>query len=286
MTPSQPVTIVTDSAAGIPPAMVHQYRIGVVPYELLWDGVTYRDGIDITPQVFYERFTSSPTYPTTAQPTPAAFQEAYRAALREAEEVVSLHVSERLTTAIRVARLAAQETAPGRIRVVDTHTAAAAEGFVVLAAARAAAEGRSAQEVIAAAEACIPRVGLLCALETLEHLRRGGRIGQAALLLGARLNVQPVIAVVDGQLRPIGVTRSRQQAKERVLTELERRCRGGAVRVSVFHANVPDEAEEMAQQVRERFDCIELLMSEFTPVMGAHTGPGIIGLGYCLENAS
>ena len=286
MTSKQKVAIVTDSAAGIPPALLRQYGIRVVPYLLTWDGVTYLDGVDMTAQAFYERFSISPNYPTTAQPTPTSFLEVYRAALDEAEEVVSIHICERLTSAIRVARLVAQEVAPERIHVVDALTAAAAQGFVVLGAARAAADHRSAAEVIAAAEACTQRVGLLVTMKTLEHLRRGGRLGQAAVLLGSRLNVQPVLTVMDGQVRPIGITRSREQAKERVLAELRRRSGGAPLRVSVCHANALDEAEEMVQRVQKRFPCIELFISEFTPVMGAHTGPGLIGVGYCLENAS
>ncbi|MCD6520862.1 MAG: DegV family EDD domain-containing protein, partial [Anaerolineae bacterium] len=137
----------------------------------------------------------------------------------------------------------------------------------------------------ASAKACIPRVGLYATLRTLEYLRRGGRIGQAATLLGARLHVCPVLYLADEQVHVAGVTRSRRRAKERILDLLASKVGDAPIRASVFHAAVPDEAAEMAEQVQSRFHCLEFFISEFTPVMGAHTGPGTIGVAFCLEEA-
>lgn len=281
----QRIAIVTDSAACVPEALRQEYDIRVVPYRLIWDGITYLDGRDLTPAEFYRRFRSCKTYPTTAQPSLSDFLDIYRDLLDRYEGIVSIHVSERLTTALQVARLAAREIGQERIRLVDSNTAASSEAFVVLAAARLAAQGADLEEVVAAAEECTTRVGMVFTMETLEHLRRGGRIGQAATLLGSRLRIQPVLTVIDGQVRPITIKRQRDQAKAQMLTELHRRTGGKPLRAAVFHADVPDEAQELLEVLRARFECVESFISEFTPVMGAHTGPGIIGIGYCIENS-
>ncbi len=280
----QRIAIVTDSAACVPEPFRQEYDIRVVPYRLIWDGVTYLDGRDLTPAEFYERFRSCRTYPTTAQPSLSDFLDIYRDLLSRYEGIVSIHVAERLTTALQVARLAIRELGSERIRLVDSHTAASSEAFVVLAAARTAAKGASLEEVVAAAEECTGRVGMVFTMETLEHLHRGGRIGQAATLLGSRLRIQPVLTVMDGQVRPITIKRQRDQAKAQLLVELKRRAGDRPLRAGVFHADAPQEAQELLEAVRARFECVELFISEFTPVMGAHTGPGIVGIGYCLEH--
>lgn len=281
---SRRIAIVTDSAACVPEPLRQEYDIRVVPYRLIWDGVTYLDGRDLTPAEFYQRFRSCCTYPTTAQPSLSDFVDVYRDLLSRYESIVSIHVAERLTTALQVARLAAQEVGQERIRIVDSHTAASPEGFVVLAAARAAARGASLDEVVAAAEECSTRVGMVFTMETLEHLHRGGRIGQAATLLGSRLRIQPVLTLMDAQVRPITIKRQRDQAKAQLLTELKRRAGGRPLRAAVFHADALQEAQELLEAIRTRFECVESFLAEFTPVMGAHTGPGIIGIGYCLEH--
>ena len=277
------VAIVTDSAACVPADLLERYAIEVIPYQLIWDGQAFLDGVDITPSEFFRRFRHSDTYPTTAQPTPQSFINVYSRLLEHAGGIVSIHVAEKLTTAVRVARLAAKDVASSQIRIVDTQMAAAAECFVVLGAARAAREGAGLDRVVSVAEGCVARCGLLFTLESLEHLRRGGRIGRAATLFGSRLRIQPILTLRNSQVHAVGVTRSRERAKERILDELERRVGESPIRVSVLHADVPDEATELARDVQQRFHCIEFFVSEFTPVMGAHTGPGIIGVGYCIE---
>lgn len=278
------VAIVTDSAAGLPATLIEQYNIHVIPYQLIWDGQVYLDGQGLTATEFYRRFRESPTHPTTSQPALGTFTELYQRLAEEAGGIVSIHVPETLSSTVRVARMAAQEVNRVPIEVIDAHTAATSQGFIVLAAARAARKGATLRQVVAIAEAYRERVGMFFTLETLEHLNRGGRIGQAAALLGSRLRIQPVLTLTNGQVRPVTVTRSRRQAKERVLEELARAVGDRPIRASVMHADVEAEAEEMAEQVRQRFRCIEFFATEFTPVMGAHTGPGIIGVTYCLED--
>lgn len=276
------VHIVTDSQACIPPAMLRQYGIRVVPYQLIWDGQVYLDGQDISPTEFYQRFRSSTTYPTTATFTLGSLIEVFQQAAEDAQAVVGIFVAGTLSSAVSMAQRAAREISTP-VYVVDSQTAASAQAFMVLHAARVAAQGATAEEVIAAAENCRSRTGMFFTFETLEHMHRGGRLGQAATLLGARLNIQPVLTLTNGQVRPIAVTRTRHRAIDRILQEARNAVGDRPTRAAVFHADVLDEANELAARVQSELNCVEFFISEFTPVMGAHTGPGVLGIGYCLE---
>lgn len=278
------VAIVTDSAACVPPALAQEYGIQIVPYQLVWDGQVYLDGQGLTPAEFYRRFRTSATYPTTATPALGQFVTAFQRAAEQAEGVVAVLVAETLTSTVRLARQAAREISIP-VRIVDSRTGATPEGFIALAAARAARKGASLEEVVAAAESYRERVGMFFAMETLEHLHRGGRVGKAASLLGARLRIQPVLTVADGIVQPVTITRSRQRALDRLVEETAQAVGTRPIRASVFHADVPDEAQQLAERVQREFHCLEFWISEFTPVMGAHTGPGIIGIAYCLEDS-
>ena len=279
------IAIVTDSAACVPVAQAREFGIKVIPYRLVWDGQTYRDGEELTPGEFYGRFRNSPTHPTTAQPSLDDFLSAYRRAAQWAEGVVSIHIPEKLTSAIQMARMAAEQVGDVPVRVVDAQTAAAAEGFVVLAAARAAHRGGDLDQVVSAAHAASERAGIVFTLPTLEHLNRGGRIGQAAALLGSRLRIHPVLNLDGASVRVSAVARSRQGAKERMLALVERRAASRPMHASVFHADAVEEAVELGQEVQQRFHCLEFHISEFTPVMGAHTGPGTLGVAYLIDES-
>jgi len=277
------IAVVTDSVACVPPALLRELDIHTVPLQVTLEGRVYLDGVDLTPTEFYRRFRETTTPPTTSQPALGSFARLYTDVGKEADGIVSIHVAGRLSGTLHTARLAAEQVTSVPIRVVDSQTAAASEGFVALAAARAARSGGSLEEVVSAAEDCRSRVGLLCTLATLEHLNRGGRIGEAAALLGSRLHIHPIINLVEEQVRIAGVTRSRHRALERVVRLLGERVGSAPIRASVFHADATQEADQMARQIQERFRCVEFFMSEFTPVMGAHTGPGTVGVAFCIE---
>ncbi|MEA3408113.1 MAG: DegV family protein [Chloroflexota bacterium] len=278
----QRVAIVTDSAVCLPAPLIQEYDIHIIPYQLIWNGKVYLDGEDMMPSEFFERFGRDGNYPTTAQPLPQSFADTYERVAQQADSILSIHVPETLTTTIQVAHLMAQQ-APIPVRVVSAGTAGPAQGFVVLAAARAAKAGADLTQVSAVVKAYSRRVGMYATLQTLEHLRRGGRIGQAAALLGTRLNIQPVVELKEGRVRVTAATRSRERAKQRILDEVERRVGSQSIKASVFHADAPKEAQDLAQKVRQRFRCGELYTVEFTPMMGAHTGPGVLGVAFCPE---
>jgi len=275
------IAVVTDSAACIPRELIRRYDIHIVPFRLVWERQTYRDGLDITPAEFYARFRECETRPTTAQPSIGDFAALYQRLGQEAEGIVSIHIPRELSSTWSAAEMAAEQFSPVPVRVMDSRMATMAGGFVVLAAARAAAAGGDLEQVAGAAEAVIPHTGLYATLSTLEHLRRGGRIGEAATLLGSRLSICPVLYLTEGRVKVAGVTRSRRRALKRILDLLAQQVGECPIRASVFHGDVPAVAQKLADELQARFHCIEFYITEFTPVMGAHTGPGAIGVAFC-----
>ncbi len=281
------IAVVTDSAACVPADLARKYDVHIVPFELVWNGQSYRDGIDITPTEVYRRLRARQegnSWPTTSQPALGAFATLYAELSRHADGIVSIHVPEELSGTLHTARLAAEQAASVPVRLIDARSAAIAEGFVVLAAARAAAEGKTLEEVAAAAEATIPRVGLYATLASLEYLHRGGRIGEAAAILGTRLRIHPILYLGEGRVKVAGIARYRRQALERILDLMEERVGKRPMCAAVFHADAGDDAAWMEGQARQRFDCEEFYVTEFTPVMGVHTGPGTIGLAFCARD--
>ncbi|MBI5879994.1 MAG: DegV family protein [Chloroflexi bacterium] len=277
----RPIAVVTDSAACVPAALKHELDIREVPFELHWDGETFRDGENLSAGAFYRRLRDSATHPTTSQPTPGAFIAAYRELARQVEAVVSIHVAGELSGACNSARIAAAQVAPFPVRVVDSHTATIAEGFVVLAAARAAANGGSLDTVVAAAEHVRSRVDFYATLKSLEHVHRGGRLGDAAVLVGNQLRLIPIMNLREGRVSVVSLTRSWPSALERVLKHtLDHLAGKFAVHASVFHADAPADAEWLRERLLARIACDEFTVTEFTPVMGAHTGADVVGVAF------
>jgi DegV family protein with EDD domain len=274
------VAVVTDSVACIPQELIERYDIHVVPFHVIWDGRVYTDGVDLTPQEFYDLFGQSDSFPTTAQPSLADFVRIYARLSKEAKGIVSIHIPEELTGAVNVARVAAREAASVPVRVVDSRMATMAQGFIVLEAARTAAAGGTLDEVVAATEAFIPRVHFFATLDDLKHLHRGGRIGEAATLLGSKLRINPIMSLSHGRVRVLGVVRTRRKAEEKMIEMMQERVGQRPVHASVFHGDLLEEAQRIGEQIQSLFDCVEFYITEFAPVMGAHTGPGVVGLAF------
>lgn len=274
------IAVVTDSVACVPPELVERYDIHVVPFHVIWDGNDYRDGVDLTPAEFYQFFAQDKAFPTTVQPSPADFTTTYARLSNKVEGIVSIHVPAELTGAINIARTAAQEAASVPVRIVDSRMATMAQGFIVLEAARTAAAGGTLEEVVATAEAMIPRVDFFATLHDLKHLHRGGRIGEAATLLGSKLSINPILSLAHGRVRVLGVVRTRRSAVEKMIEMMWDQAGERPLHYSVFHGDALAEARRTAQEIQSRFNCVEFYITEFTPVMGAHTGPGVIGLAF------
>lgn len=276
------VVVVTDSAAALPQGLADKYSIQVVPLLLHWDGTAYRDGIDIAPGEVYRRLRGAPTLPTTSAPSVGDFVQTYIRWAREGVEgIVSVHIASALSATYEEARVAGEVVRDVvNVRVVDSGTAAMGLGFAALAAARAASRGARLEEVAREAEEVARRATVLAMLDTLEYLYRSGRVPRIASLMGAALELKPVVCLRGGEVDVIAKPRTRRKAVEFILHEMEREVGNRPVHVAVMHADAPAAAERARQEVAKRFQCLELHVTEFTPVMGTAAGPGLVGLAF------
>ena len=273
------VAVVTDSTAHLPEGFAERYGIGVVPLHVLVDGVSSLDGVEFGPAALAGALEQRKIV-TTSRPTPAAFAAAFREALDGgADAVVSVHLSKKLSGTWEAAVLAAQEVGPDRVRVVDSRTVAMGLGFAALEAAETARRGAGVEEVEAAAVAAAEASETFFVVETLEYLRRGGRIGHAAALLGTALAVKPVLHMAEGEIRPLEKVRTMQRALNRLVDLVAEAAGDDAVSIAVHHLASPDRAAQLATRIDERVPgSTGCVASELGAGVGAHTGPGVVGV--------
>lgn len=277
-----PFAVVTDSTAYLPEGFADRHAVHVVPLFVHIDDSEGRDGIDIGPAELAAALKEHRVV-TTSRPSPAEFAAEYRRLLDEgADGVLSIHLSSELSGTWESARLAAEEVAPDRIRVVDSRTTAMGLGFAALRAAAVAADGGNGAEVEAAAVDAAARTKSFMFVETLDYLRRGGRIGAAAALLGTALAVKPILHVHDGQIVPLEKVRTTSRALARLVDLAAEAAGDRPVRLAVHHLAVPDRAAELATRLDERIvQSSGCVVSELGAVIGAHTGPGVLGVVIC-----
>ncbi|MEA3345294.1 MAG: DegV family protein [Chloroflexota bacterium] len=278
------VAVVTDSAANLPPELVEKYQIAVIPLLVVFGREAFRDGVDITTREFYRRLRTEDQLPTTTTPSVGDFLSLYSKLSQKAESIVSIHLSRGLSATVETAEEAAQMFDEVPVHVIDSRTAVMAQGFIALEAARAA-QGGGLEAVVARAEEMISRVDLIAMLDTLEYLYRGGRIGRAARLMGSVLNFKPLLFVKDGVADALERPRTRAKAMQRMLEIVAERVEGLPAHIAVMHADALEEAKRLHREVAARFHCVELYITEFTPVLGTHAGPGLVGLSFWAEDA-
>jgi fatty acid kinase fatty acid binding subunit len=271
------VAIVTDSTADLPPAMTVARGITVVPLTLNFDGKALLDGVDIRPDEFYRRLPSVTTHPTTSQPSPGRFAEAYSALLADHDAVVSIHISQKLSGTYESARQAAQMTDPDRVRVVDSELVSMSLGLLTLAASALASGGADPAAIEAKVLDMRSQVQTYFSVATLEFLRRGGRIGRAGALLGSVLQVKPVLCIRDGLVTPLERVRTFDRALNRVVELAREVDRGHGVCVIVGHADAEADAERIGRELDPIAET--LMIQPLGPVVGAHAGPGVVGVG-------
>jgi DegV family protein with EDD domain len=271
------VAVVTDSTSYLPPLLADELAIRVVPLHVTIDGQSGRDGIDVSSADVTAALRRHAIV-TTSRPSPADFAAVYQAALDAgATNVVSVHVSATLSGTYDSAVLAAQDFGYGTVRVVDSRSAGMALGFAVLAAARAAATGSAAAEVQDAAVATVDRTRAFFYVDTLEYLRRGGRIGSAAALLGTSLSVKPLLHMTDGRIVVLEKVRTSVKAIARLLQVTLDTASTGPVDVAVQHLDAAERAGELSDRLRGSLPQLgEFYTSEVGAVVGAHLGPGLI----------
>jgi DegV family protein with EDD domain len=249
----------------------------VVPLTLNFEGKSLLDGVDIRPDEFYRRLPSVTTHPTTSQPSPGRFADAYASLLNDHDAVVSIHISRKLSGTYESARQAADMTDPKRVRVVDSELVSMSLGLLTLAAASLSSSGSDAAAIEAKVLEMRPHIQTYFSVATLEFLRRGGRIGRASALLGSVLQVKPVLCIRDGLVTPLERVRTFERALNRVVELTREVDRGHGVCVIVGHAGAEADAEKIGRELDSVAET--LMIQPLGPVVGAHAGPGVVGVG-------
>lgn len=278
------VVIVTDSTAYLPKEIVQELNITVVPQVLIWGEDNLEDGVDIQPSEFYERLQKADVMPTTSQATVANFKRIFDDLTQQGVPILAILLSDKLSGTINSYVQAIEFFPDSEIDYVNSESVAMALGFPVLEAARAAANGASLAECKAIAEDVKQRVGVVFAVDTLEFLHRGGRIGGASRFLGTALQLKPILEVTDGRVEAIERVRTKKKAHKRLVElVLERTAGSKSVKLATLHANAPDDAKVILNNASEKLGNVEeTIFSEVSPVVGTHAGPGTIGLAYMI----
>lgn len=280
---SHRIAIMTDSTSDLPVDLAKKHGIHTVPLYVLWGGQQLRDGVDIDHAAFYGRLPNDPSHPTTSQPTPADFVKAIEAI--DADEIVAVCISDRLSGTVASAT-AAKAIANKPIHIVDSGSVSMGLGWQALAAARARNAGATVPEIIAATQAVRGTLQVVFTVETLEYLHRGGRIGAAAKLLGTALQLKPLLTVRPniGIVEPLEKVRSRKKSMARVVEYLlEQVDASRPLRAAVMHAQAPADGQAVADDLSARLKVSELMVTNVTPVVGTHTGPGVVGIAAYTE---
>jgi DegV family protein with EDD domain len=275
------VALITDSTTYLPDEFIQKYNITVAPQVLIWGEKTYEDGVDIQPEEFYRRLKGAPVMPSTSQVTIPNFQKIFQKHLDDGHDILAILLSEKLSGTIdsAVQALASFPNAP--IEIVDSQTTSMAMGFQVLMVARAAAQGANLSECKALAKKCRQHTGVIFAVDTLEFLHRGGRIGGGSRYLATALNIKPILEVTGGRVEAVERVRTRNKSLARVVEMvIERVGDKKPVRLASLHANAAKEAEIMLEQASQKLNPIETIMSQVSPVVGTHAGPGTVGIAY------
>ena len=277
------IAIVTDSTAYIPADLVQKHNLTVTPQVLIWGEETFRDGIDIQPDEFYARLKTAKVMPTTSQVSPATMQSTFEGLVEKGYEVLGIFVSARLSGTIQSAMQAIDMmgNAGEKVKIVDSKTTAMAMGFQALTVARAVENGANMEDAVALAERAREHTGVYFAVDTLEFLHRGGRIGGAQRFLGTALNMKPVLAVVDGRVEAVERIRTKSKALERILELVMEQTKGKTpVQLATLHAAAEGEARTLLDKASKQLNATESILSTVSPVVGTHAGPGTVGLAY------
>ena len=281
------VAIVTDSLACLTKELVEQYGIRIVPLSFYVGDKVYKDWVDITPSEAYELFLKDSESWRSSAPSPVEFLKAYREVSNRTKNILCVTISSKLSTTYNVAHVAkgqVEAELPGiSVEVVDSLTTTAAEGFVALAAARAAAEGKNLAEVTKTAEEMREKVTFVAVLDTVRYVYRSGRIPKVAAQAGSILNIRPIFTISSGVVRTVGIVRSKVYGVNHMLKIMRDKVGQNPVHVAVMHAYAPDEAKRLKERVSSEFNCAELWLTEFSPLMGYTTGTGTLGLAFYKE---
>lgn len=272
------VKVVTDSTADLPPEVVKEYGITVVPLYVLFGENMYRDGVDMTKDQFFERLLKDPIHPSTTQPTPQDFVDVYEKLDPENDGIISIHIARKMSGTCNSADQAIQLMGKkeGSIEVIDTQNVSMGLGLIVIAAAESARAGKSLQQIKEEINQIIPKIRLVALFDTLKYLAKGGRIGKAKSMVGAMLNVKPLLVLKEGEFSPFGQVRSRSKGIDRLLDFA--RESSSIADMAIIYSTTPDDAQALAD--RMDFFKGKVRVCPIGSVIGVHGGPGVMGVTF------
>lgn len=279
------IAFLTDSTANLPKEWEEQYNVRVLPLKIQWGNETFLDGIDLTPNEFYTRLTHGKSLPTTSQPSTQDFLQAFESLADQADGIVVPLISSGISGTVASAQAAARQFTRVPVEIIDTHITSMGQVLILLAAARAAEQGKSLQDVRCAADEVVKRLRVFFAVDTLEYLHRGGRINGASRYLGTALAIKPILFFnSEGKIDALERVRTKRKSRQRLIELAEEQANGRPVHVGIVHANVPEAAQKFRDEVEQRLNCKEIFTVEFSPVIGVHVGPGTIGIALYVED--
>ena len=273
------VKVITDSTADLPPALAEELGITAVPLNVHFGTEVYRDGVEITADEFYRRLVTASRLPTTSQPTPGDFLSAYDEMGQTTDEILSVHISAKLSGTMNSATQAREEYGGEcRIEIIDSLQGSMGLGMLAIAAAEAARRGGSLDDVVTETRAAIPKVGFMGLVDTLEYLEKGGRIGKAQAFVGSLLRIKPLLTIRDGEAHPLERARTRAKGVDRMceLVQAEMPLKD----LAVVYTTTLDEARSLAQRLQSYLPQGEVILSQVGPVVGTYLGPGVLGVAF------
>ncbi|HEV3406446.1 MAG TPA: DegV family protein [Candidatus Dormibacteraeota bacterium] len=266
--------VVTDSTADLPQEWHERYGIEVVPLKVLFGKDTFRDGVDMTNEQFFQRLAASTTLPTTSAPSPGEFAQVYRRLAEDHDGCISIHIGAQLSATAEAARVGAQAVEGFKVNVIDSQTVSMPVAFLC----RVAAESDSLEAATAEVERRVPKTRVLALLDTLRYLEMGGRLSRAQAMIGTMLDLKPLLLVANAEIKPVDRVRTRSRAIPRMVEYFKGDL--PVEHMAVMHAQAEDEAEQIAAALRKDFPEREVTVGQIGCVLGTHTGPKALGIVY------
>jgi DegV family protein with EDD domain len=281
------LAIVTDSTASIPDDLIQNLHISIIPLHVIWGEEMYQDNVDIHQEEFYKRLPLSKILPSTSQPSPKEFIELYKLIGQEYDEILSVHISSKLSGTFDSAMQAKNYLSSMHIEVIDSLSTSMGLGFLALTAAREAQKGKNLDECKKIVESARERINVFFVLQTLEFLKKGGRIGGASALLGTALNLKPILMLDEGKIESYEKIRTKQKALLRLVEILHQKSEGKTpIHLALIQASAEQDAKFLLAEIKKGFrdqDISELFITGISPVIGTHAGPGAIGICFLTE---